>query len=623
MNEAKRHKILIVDDEARNIDVLAEALGSSYELFATTDVARAEGLMTAGVDLVLLDVVMPGQDGFDFCRKAKANAATRDIPIIFVTALGDVEDETRGFEAGGVDYIAKPISPATVRARVKTHLDLRAAQKRLEREAETLAENLHLKEDVERLARHDLKTPLGTIISLSQILLEGGSLSDSDHGTVETIESAGYRILEMVNRSLDLFRMEAGTYELRPQAVDLTTLADRVGSDLRPLCQERSVTLRFSSTEGHEAVANAEELLSYSMLANLMKNAIEAAPSGSFVTVSTYVDSTRTGVSIHNQGAVPAAIRADFFRKYASHGKKAGTGLGTYSARLMARTQGGDVEMNTSEATGTTLHVRLPRATQDASKHAAPSGNSSSVLAGRTVLIVDDDEATRFVLRRALSGARRIDEVAGGESALEFVRLHDPDIVLVDAEMPGINGFETVTRMRDWEALARARRRLLVGLSAHDDHETRRRFERAGCDIGLSKPVSPSVLLAAIAGTLPPNVETPVPDERRGPKGATAVEVDSDLMPHMEKFLESRRTQAADLEKAIAAGSHHDAARIAHQLRGGLEMCGFTQAAETVATIEATLQSNDPKKTLEQAKELRDALATIRYRARKGARRRT
>ncbi|MBP6703525.1 MAG: response regulator, partial [Vicinamibacteria bacterium] len=193
-----RPRVLIVDDQAPNIDVLAEALGEGYELFAATSADRAIELAASGMDLILLDVVMPEQNGFDLCRALKAREKTRAIPVIFVTALGEVEDEARGFEAGGVDYITKPISPPTVRARVRTHLELRGAHKRLEKEAEVLAENLRLKEHVERLSRHDLKTPLTSVISIPQILLETPGLTHEQTAMLRSVEAAGYRILDMV-----------------------------------------------------------------------------------------------------------------------------------------------------------------------------------------------------------------------------------------------------------------------------------------------------------------------------------------------------------------------------------------------------------------------------------------
>jgi diguanylate cyclase (GGDEF)-like protein len=125
-------RVLIVDDQPQNVHVLAETLGSDHELLVAGSAARALELAPSA-DLILLDVLMPDMDGLEVCRRLKANEATKRIPVIFVSALEQTEDQTQGFEAGAVDYILKPISPAIVRARVRTHLELKAARDLLER----------------------------------------------------------------------------------------------------------------------------------------------------------------------------------------------------------------------------------------------------------------------------------------------------------------------------------------------------------------------------------------------------------------------------------------------------------------------------------------------------------
>jgi diguanylate cyclase (GGDEF)-like protein len=121
--------VLIVDDQPANVRLMAEALGKEYELrFATSGVAAIETASSGGVDLILLDVVMPDLDGFEVCRRLKSDERTGGIPIIFVTAREETEDEATGFDAGGVDYITKPAKPAIVRARVRTHLELKQSR---------------------------------------------------------------------------------------------------------------------------------------------------------------------------------------------------------------------------------------------------------------------------------------------------------------------------------------------------------------------------------------------------------------------------------------------------------------------------------------------------------------
>jgi putative two-component system response regulator len=121
--------ILVVDDTPENIKIITVALSGFYKVRAATSGEKALQICSGEAlpDLVLLDVVMPGMDGFEVCRRLKASAATRDIPIIFLTAQTAVEDEKRGLELGAVDYITKPISPPIVLARIETHLNLKMA----------------------------------------------------------------------------------------------------------------------------------------------------------------------------------------------------------------------------------------------------------------------------------------------------------------------------------------------------------------------------------------------------------------------------------------------------------------------------------------------------------------
>src|SRR5499427_813435 len=134
--EQQKKVVLVVDDAPANIRVVNEILRSSYRVRVATSGAKALELAneSPGPDLILLDVVMPGMDGYEVCGRLKANPATKDIPVIFLTGQTETEDETRGFEVGAVDYIHKPFSAAVVAARVQTHLALREARQQLARQ---------------------------------------------------------------------------------------------------------------------------------------------------------------------------------------------------------------------------------------------------------------------------------------------------------------------------------------------------------------------------------------------------------------------------------------------------------------------------------------------------------
>jgi phosphoserine phosphatase RsbU/P len=136
--------VLVVDDTPVNIRVVNEILRNSYRVQIALNGAKALELAseTPGPDLILLDVVMPEMDGYEVCTRLKANPATRDIPVIFLTGQTETSDETRGFEAGAVDYIHKPFSPAVVLARVQTHLELRQTRQELARQLTTIRNEL-------------------------------------------------------------------------------------------------------------------------------------------------------------------------------------------------------------------------------------------------------------------------------------------------------------------------------------------------------------------------------------------------------------------------------------------------------------------------------------------------
>ena len=118
-----RNRLLIVDDEPTNIHILSNILSDDYEIRAANSGERAiEAATSQSPDLILLDMVMPEMDGIQVCEALKANEATKNIPVIFVTSMSDSVNEERGLEAGAVDYISKPISPPIVKARVKIHI---------------------------------------------------------------------------------------------------------------------------------------------------------------------------------------------------------------------------------------------------------------------------------------------------------------------------------------------------------------------------------------------------------------------------------------------------------------------------------------------------------------------
>ncbi|XXJ18180.1 MASE3 domain-containing protein [Desulfovibrio caledoniensis] len=220
-----------------------------------------------------------------------------------------------------------------------------------------------LKEDVEQIMRHDLKSPLNGIIGIPQLLLDEGNLSEQQVTLVELIESTGYRILDMVNHSLDIFKMETGVYEYTPAEVDVAEVVQTVLNDNAGPARTKDISMELSveqaACDGDCLIQSDKDLL-YHMLSNFVANAVDASPDGSPVKVSIEGIPCRV-IRIRNRGAVPAEIRDQFFEKYKTWGKKRGTGLGTYSSKLMADVMGYGLRLDTSDEDDVTvISILLP-----------------------------------------------------------------------------------------------------------------------------------------------------------------------------------------------------------------------------------------------------------------------
>ncbi|MEO5340401.1 MAG: hybrid sensor histidine kinase/response regulator [Magnetococcus sp. MYC-9] len=370
MNNTQNHPrntILVVDDYPENIAILKRVLGEQYIVRPAINGRVALKAVTVEPlpDLVLLDIMMPEMDGFEVCERLKADPVSREIPVIFITSKDQVEDETRGFAAGAVDYISKPFSIPVVMARVATHLAMHAAHVQLKQQYIALQEMEKLRKDVEAITRHDLKTPINGILGCTEVLLEDDELSPIEQKEFyRLIHDSANRLQEMVNMSMNLVNMEQGRYEAVLQPIPLLPILQRILVDHRVWIERKRLTTVITVDgrplrETDVFTILGDKTLCYTMLANLCKNAMEASGAGQTVTIALQNSQQGATIAIHNHGAVPETIRDNFFDKYVTHGKTGGTGLGTYSSRLMAETQQGHIGLHSSEQEGTTVTVTM------------------------------------------------------------------------------------------------------------------------------------------------------------------------------------------------------------------------------------------------------------------------
>ena len=222
----------------------------------------------------------------------------------------------------------------------------------------TLKEIEQMREDVDRIMRHDLKGPLSGIIGIPEALLEDENLNSEQRELLSYIHDSGTKMLRMINESLVLYKIEIGTFDPSPEPVNFNDIVNQSVISMHNISEAKNSSIE-TRIDDHLFVMG-EPMLCYSALVNLLKNALEAAPEGSNIIIAGKLKKNIVAVTISNPGSVPDDIKLSFFDKYTTSGKKSGTGLGTYSARLLVEAQGGNIQLDTSVPGTVSIHVELP-----------------------------------------------------------------------------------------------------------------------------------------------------------------------------------------------------------------------------------------------------------------------
>jgi len=333
--------ILIVDDTPANLSVLVDTLSEAgYQLMVAEDGedALAQTARTRP-DLILLDVMMPGLDGFETCRRLKAQPGTRDVPVIFMTALTDTSEKVRAFAAGAVDYITKPIQHEEALARIGTHLTIRHLQRELQ-------EQLALKERFMRIAGHDLRNPLCLILMSGELARRKGA-TPAVTEYLESIHASARQMRRIIDTFLNT-RKSGGERRGAMGQVDLNLVAEAVAAQNEPAAERKQLTLALELVDDLP-LAQADAGSVYQALSNYVSNAIKFHPPGGTIILRTRWQElmVRTEVQDAGPGVMPAE-RPGLFGEYArlSNRPTAGeesTGLGLSIVKQLIEAEHGKV----------------------------------------------------------------------------------------------------------------------------------------------------------------------------------------------------------------------------------------------------------------------------------------
>ena len=358
ITETKK-KILAVDDAQSNIQTL---IGLLKEEYAITVALNGEDALKSAFsdnppDLILLDVVMPGIDGYEVCQQLKEDNRTKDIPIIFVTAANEVSEEAKGLELGAVDYVTKPYNPNLLKSRIKNHLRLRTAMLEIELQAQKLKVNNNelkklsqLKNQFLGMASHDLRNPIAFIQMTADLIIDGETeLAEEEKLQLLTsIRNKSVFMLSLLNDLLDVSIIESGNLVLNFEGININSYLKEMIEQQQIIAARKKIRVILKGTETPIKV-KADPLRLHQVIDNLVSNAVKFSPPNSKIIITVTSNEDRCRIEIKDEG--PGIIENDrkrLFQDFARlsaqpTGGEKSTGLGLAISRRVIKAHGGEI----------------------------------------------------------------------------------------------------------------------------------------------------------------------------------------------------------------------------------------------------------------------------------------
>lgn len=373
--EPSEIKILIVDDTPANIEVLYKTLEpEGYALSVATHGQMAlEIAPHLNPDLILMDIMMPGISGFETCKQLKKNEHTRDLPVIFISAKGEVEDIVEGFRLGGVDYITKPFRGNEVLSRVKTHVQLSWLKKQqeiriqeLEFKNRKLEELDEIKNRFLGIAMHDLRNPLSSISGFSDLFLreESSYSEDEKKELIQVVSQASKDLLGLVHDLLDISVFESGQLGLNLSSGNLNPLLRKQVQMNQVPSNQKNIGIITSLEEVPDSTFDPNRM--GQVMDNLISNAIKFSQPGTSIQVGLRKGEQSLEFYVKDEGpGIPREDRCRLFTEfpqisvYPTGGEKS-TGLGLSIVKKIVDAHCGTIHVESEEGRGSAFHVQLP-----------------------------------------------------------------------------------------------------------------------------------------------------------------------------------------------------------------------------------------------------------------------
>lgn len=370
--EGKQY-VLIVDDIQENLQLIGNILYKNgiNVSSASSGSQTLEKVKVKLPDLILLDISMPNMDGYEVCRRLKAEEKTKDVPVIFLTAKNQIEDMVKGFELGAVDYINKPFNPSVLMARVRTHLELSKARNRLISKNKELEELNATKDKFFRILAHDLRSPLTSLLGGLSVLGHENNQDDPETNMqiVEMLKSSVKKGLKLLKNLMDWSSLQTSVFPFQPVDINLKELVEENLAILRNLATDKSIVL-ICKIDDQVSVFADKNMIS-SVIRNLVSNAIKFTNRDGKVEITTKELNAFQEISVQDSGVgIEAELLDNLFKiekttsTKGTSGEK-GTGLGLLLCKEFVEKHGGAIRIDTERGKGSCFSFTVPSETND------------------------------------------------------------------------------------------------------------------------------------------------------------------------------------------------------------------------------------------------------------------
>ncbi len=499
-----RVSFLLVDDLEENLISLEALLRrDGLDLLKARSGDQAlELLLQHDIALALIDVQMPGLNGFELAELMRGNERTKRVPIIFVTAGSTTDSRWRfqGYEAGAVDFIQKPIEPDVLRSKAEVFFELfcqrqqiAAQRDELELQAKALRDADRRKDEFLATLAHELRTPLAPLRNgLDMLQRNPDSANAGDLRNM--MDRQLVHLVRLIDDLLDVSRVSQGKIELRKQVLEVADIVRAAAEASRPLIDGSNHALTLDIPSNALWVEGDQVRLTQA-LSNLLNNAAKYTPAGGKISLVARSDNRQVAIRVTDNGVgIPKDMQAHVFELFAQiddhlQRSQGGLGIGLALVRQLAEMHGGSVEASSEgPGCGSSFTIRLPLVAAplvpDVVEHSSANAATSRAL---KVLVVDDNPIIADTLGMMLEDiGHEFEAVHDGRLALDAARDYRPDVVLLDIGLPGMNGYEVCKAFR---RDAEFRDTKIIAQTGWGQDRDKELATEAGFDFHLTKPV--------------------------------------------------------------------------------------------------------------------------------------